>query len=35
MDTTTDLNEAAIFTPEHQQFVENNGYLLIQNALPP
>ena len=36
MDTTTDLaSEAAVFTPEHREFVENNGYLLINNALPP
>ena len=35
MDTTTDLNQALVFTPEHKEFVENNGYLLIKNALPP
>ena len=35
MDTTTDLNQPEIFTPEHKEFVENNGYLLIKNALPP
>lgn len=29
MDTTS-----AVFTPAHKEFVENNGYLLIQNALP-
>ena len=35
MDTTTDAAEAAVFTPKHKEFVENNGYLLIKNALPP
>ena len=34
MDTTTDLDQATVFTPEHKEFVENNGYLLIKNALP-
>lgn len=31
MDTTQEV----ILTPEQKQFVENNGYLLIKNALPP
>ena len=35
MDTTTDAAQAAPFTPEDKEFVENNGYLLIKNALPP
>ena len=35
MDTITDLDPATVFTPEHKEFVENNGYLLIKNALPP
>ena len=35
MDTTTDVVQAAAFTPEDKEFVENNGYLLIKNALPP
>ena len=35
MDTKTDLSEAVVLTPEQKQFVENNGYLLIKNALPP
>ena len=35
MDATTDLSQATVFTPEQKEFVENNGYLLIKNALPP
>jgi len=34
MDTTSDAAQAAVFTPQHKEFVENNGYLLIKNALP-
>ena len=35
METLSDLSEAVVLTPEQQQFVDNNGYLLIENALPP
>ena len=36
MDTITGLTpEAVVFTPKHKEFIENNGYLLIKNALPP
>ena len=35
MDTTVDYGEAVAFTPEQKEFVENNGYLLMKNALPP
>ena len=35
MDTMNDLPEAVVLTSEQKQFVENNGYLLIKNALPP
>lgn len=35
METMNDSSEAVVLTPEQKQFVENNGYLLIKNALPP
>lgn len=35
METMNDLSEAVVLTSEQKQFVENNGYLLIKNALPP
>ena len=35
MDTMTDAAEAAMFTPQHKEFVENNGYLLIRKRLTP
>ena len=35
MDTTADYGGATVFTPDQKEFVENNGYLLIKNALPP
>ena len=34
MDTTTDAAQAAVFTPEDKEFVENNGYLLIKMPYP-
>ena len=33
MDTMNDLSEAVVLTPEQKQHVDNNGYLLIKNAL--
>ncbi|MCY4401265.1 MAG: phytanoyl-CoA dioxygenase family protein [Candidatus Poribacteria bacterium] len=35
METMNDLSNAAVLAPDDKQFVENNGYLLINNALPP
>ncbi len=35
METMNDLSEAVVLTSEQKQFVDNNGYLLIKNALPP
>ena len=33
METLSDLSEAVVLTPEQKQHVDNNGYLLIKNAL--
>ncbi len=35
METMNDLSEAVVLSSEQKQFVDNNGYLLIKNALPP
>ena len=35
METNNDMTEAAVLTSEQKQFVDDNGYLLIKNALPP
>ena len=35
MDTNNDMAEAVVLSSEQKQFVDNNGYLLIKNALPP
>ena len=35
METMNDLSEAIVLTSEQKQFVDNNGYLLIKNALSP
>ena len=35
MDTNNDMTEAVELSSEQKQFVDTNGYLLINNALPP
>lgn len=35
METINDSSEAVVLSSEQKEFVENNGYLLIKNALPP
>lgn len=34
METNNDIPEAAVLTSDQKQFVDDNGYLLIKNALP-
>ena len=34
METNSELSEAVVFSSQQKEFVENNGYLLIKNALP-
>ena len=35
MSVQNDLTGYAVLTPEQQEFVDTNGYLVIQNALEP
>lgn len=35
METNSELSDAVVLSSKQKEFVDNNGYLLIKNALPP
>ena len=35
METTNEMPGSVVLTPQQKEFVDNNGYLLIKDALPP